>query len=349
MLKIGVTGTFCAGKDTLANYLVKKGFEHISLSDIIREEARKKNIELTRENLRTFGNKLREELGNGILAEKAIEKVTENKRYVITSIRNPLEVKKLNSSKNFVLINVDAPIEERFRRLVARENARKEDKENLTFENFVESEEKEMISESNSGQKISNCIKMSKLTILNDLDFDSFYRKIDEALPKIEEISSFTRPSWDEYFIELAGVIGKRGTCDRGRAGCILVKDKRVMSTGYAGAPPKLAHCDEIGHWFKKTIHEDGTITQHCIRTVHAEANAIAQAAKYGINIEGATLYCKMEPCLDCTKLLISSGIKKIVCEKRYHAARESREMLNEAEVKIEVINDSVEEYAEQK
>jgi len=349
MVKIGVTGTFCAGKDTFADYLVKIGFEHISLSDIIREEAKKDNLEITRENLRFLGNKLREEQGNAVLAERAIINMKDNNNYVITSIRNPLEVKKLYSSKNFILVNVDAPIEERFRRLVAREDIRKEDGDNLTFDKFVESEKKEMVSDNKNGQNILNCIDMARLTLLNDSDFDSFYKKIDQTLLKIEEILSFSRPSWDEYFLELSRVIGKRGTCDRGRAGCVIVKDKRVIATGYVGAPPRMAHCDEVGHWFKKTIHEDGTITQHCIRTVHSEANAVAQAAKYGINMDGATLYCKMEPCLDCTKLLISSGIKKIVCENKYHAATESREMLIESGILLEVVNNKLEEYPGQK
>jgi dCMP deaminase len=78
---------------------------------------------------------------------------------------------------------------------------------------------------------------------------------------------------------------------------------------------------------------------------VHAEANAIAQAAKYGIGIDGATLYCKMEPCLDCTKLLISAGIKRVVCEMHYQAAKEAREMLDEAGVAVEFLNEEVEFY----
>src|SRR3989344_698013 len=231
MLKIGVTGTFCAGKDTLANYLVKLGFEHISLSDIIREEVKKRNLELIRENLRDVGNKLREEHGSAILAERAIERMNKDKKYVVTSIRNPLEIKKLYSSKEFILISVDAPIEERFRRLVAREEVRREDENNLTFENFVDSEKKDMISDNKSGQNILSCIEMARLVILNDSDFDSFYKKIDESLLNAKEMLSFSRPSWDEYFLELANVIGKRGTCDRGRSGCVIVKDKRVIAT----------------------------------------------------------------------------------------------------------------------
>jgi len=348
MIKIGVTGTYCSGKDSFADYLLGKGFEHLSLSDILRDEMRSRGIKINRENLIKTGNELREKEGSDFLAKRAIEKMASGKHYIITSIRNPLEIKQLASSKNFVLVNIDSPIEERFKRLVAREDIRKEDKENLTFEKFKASEKKEMESSVESSQQIKNCIDMAKLTIMNDSNLEDFYRKIDEALPKIKEIASLVRPSWDEYFMEMAKVVGKRGTCDRGRSGSVIVKDKRVMTSGYVGSPPKLAHCDDVGHWFKKTIHEDGNITQHCIRTVHAEANAIAQAAKNGINIDGATLYCKMEPCLDCTKLLISAGIKRIVSEKRYHGAQESREILEEAGVKVEVLNAEFEEYVAQ-
>ncbi len=347
MVKIGVTGLFCAGKDTFANYLIeKKGFEHISLSDIIREEADIRGIESTRDNLFTLGNELREKQGPNVLAKIAVQRMNPTKNYVITSIRNPLEVKYLASSKNFVLVNIESPLEVRFRRLIARGRG---EKDANTLEEFKANEERELTSSNNNAQKILDCIEMSRLTLQNHRGIEEFYKNIEESFQKIEEMASFTRPEWDEYFMELARAVGRRGTCERGRAGCLIVKDKRIMTTGYAGAPPGLAHCDEVGHWFKRTIHEDGNITQHCIRTVHAEANAIAQAAKHGINIDKTTLYCKMEPCLDCTKLLISSGIKRIVCEKKYHASKESREMLEETGVRVEVLNDELEKYDGQK
>lgn len=342
-MKIGVTGTFCAGKDTFAEYLIQQGYEHISLSDMIREECSSRGFAITRDNLQRIGNEMRGKEGAGILAKKAIAKMNPSKNYVITSIRNPLEVKELAKSKNFTLVKIDAPIELRFKRILER--GRKEN-DPSTLEEFQESERREMESADENSQKIKDCMDMALFTIINDsLTKDEFYSKIKDSLPAIEAAAAYTRPTWDEYFIELMKVIGTRGTCNRGRSGCVIVKDKRVVATGYVGAPAGLAHCDEVGHWFKKTIHEDGNITQHCIRTVHAEANAIAQAAKYGINIDGATLYCKMEPCLDCTKLLISAGIKRVVCDKRYQAAKESREMLEEAGIKLDVIHDELESY----
>lgn len=102
---------------------------------------------------------------------------------------------------------------------------------------------------------------------------------------------SYVRPSWDEYFMEIASTVAKRATCDRGRSGCIIVKNRQILVTGYVGSPRGLPHCDDVGHLFKKTIHEDGSVTNHCVRTVHAEQNAITQAARLGIALEGGTLY----------------------------------------------------------
>ncbi|MDR0540365.1 MAG: cell division protein DedD, partial [Spirochaetaceae bacterium] len=104
--------------------------------------------------------------------------------------------------------------------------------------------------------------------------------------------TEYRRPSWDEYFMEVCDAISRRATCDRGRSGAVIAKNNQILVTGYVGAPAGLPHCDEAGHQLKKMIHEDGTVTTHCVRTVHAEQNAICQAAKRGIAIDGATLYC---------------------------------------------------------
>lgn len=164
----------------------------------------------------------------------------------------------------------------------------------------------------------------------------------------MEKIKGDGRPSWDEYFIGISREVAKRATCDRGRSGCVIVKDKRIISTGYVGAPSKLPHCDEAGHLLKRILNDDGSKSLHCVRTTHAEANAIAQAAKYGVSIDGATLYVKMEPCLDCAKLIINSGIKRVVCEKKYHGAQLTRDYFKQAGVKLDVLSDEVQEYPDQ-
>lgn len=158
----------------------------------------------------------------------------------------------------------------------------------------------------------------------------------------------YRRPSWDEYFMELTNAAAKRATCDRGRSGCVIVRNKHVLVTGYVGSPLGLSHCDDVGHLMKKVHHDDGRVTQHCVRTVHAEQNAICQAARLGIALENGTLYCKMTPCRTCAMLIINCGIKRVVCERKYHAGGESEEMFKQAGVILDFIYDEVEKYDNQ-
>jgi dCMP deaminase len=162
------------------------------------------------------------------------------------------------------------------------------------------------------------------------------------------EKSKYMRPSWDEYFMDLANTAARRATCDRGRSGCVIVRDKHVLVTGYVGSPKGMAHCDEVGHLFKKVYHEDGSVTQHCVRTVHAEQNAICQAARRGIALNDSTLYCKMTPCRTCAMLIINCGIVRVVCEKKYHAGAESEALFRDAGVKLDYFSEDVEKYENQ-
>jgi len=123
-------------------------------------------------------------------------------------------------------------------------------------------------------------------------------------------METLIRPSWDDYFMSLARVVATRATCNRLYAGAVLVKDHRIVSTGYNGAPPALGHCDEDGH-----LLEDG----HCVRTIHAEHNALLQAAIIGgASTKGATLYTLYSPCIHCAKYVAAAGIKRIVIGKMY-------------------------------
>jgi dCMP deaminase len=158
----------------------------------------------------------------------------------------------------------------------------------------------------------------------------------------------YHRPSWDEYFMEVCSSIAKRATCDRGRSGCVIAKDNQILVTGYVGSPAGLPHCDEAGHQMKKMLHEDGSISQHCVRTVHAEQNAICQAAKRGVSIAGATLYCRMTPCRTCAMMIINCGITRVVCERVYHSGRESEAMFAQAGVKIEYVKEEILSYENQ-
>lgn len=153
-----------------------------------------------------------------------------------------------------------------------------------------------------------------------------------------KKIIKYKRPSWDEYFIGMADYIGSRGTCDRGRAGAVVVKNKRILSTGYVGAAVGLPSCDEVGHELHTFINEDGTKSRHCIRTSHAEQNAINNAARIGVAIEGGTLYCKLMPCYKCGQSIINSGITRVVALKDYHGAKRTKEIFKQAKIKLEIL-----------
>jgi len=157
------------------------------------------------------------------------------------------------------------------------------------------------------------------------------------------------RPPWDGYFLEIANTVAKRATCDRGRSGCVIARDRRLLVAGYVGSPAGLAHCDDVGHQMRKVIHEDGTVTQHCVRTVHAEQNAICQAAKLGVALDGATLYCRMTPCRVCAMLIVNCGIVRVVCERKYHAGAESEAMFKEAGVTLDIKSEETQQYDGQK
>lgn len=156
------------------------------------------------------------------------------------------------------------------------------------------------------------------------------------------------RPTWDEYFLQMADLVGMRGTCDRGYVGCVITRDRRILATGYAGSPMGLPHCDEVGHEMHTVTNEDGTTSRHCIRTTHSETNAIANAARFGVAIDGGTIYVKMVPCYTCAKIIINAGIKRVVCVKDYHAADRTKDIFKQAQVELVIIKNEVENYKDQ-
>lgn len=162
---------------------------------------------------------------------------------------------------------------------------------------------------------------------------------------KPDGVSAYKRPNWDEYFFEIMRSIAKRGTCSRGRSGCVIAKDKQLISAGYVGSPIGEDHCDDVGHLYQKRYDANGNYSMHCVRTVHAEQNAICQAAKRGVSIEGSTLYCHMTPCPVCAKMIINCGIRKVVCLKRYHDGEEAERLFLRAGVALEHESEEEEEY----
>jgi dCMP deaminase len=144
------------------------------------------------------------------------------------------------------------------------------------------------------------------------------------------------RPSWDEYFLELAKLVAKRATCLRRSVGAVLVKDKRILATGYNGAPRGLAHCLDIGCIREKMKIPSGERHELC-RALHAEQNALIQASLYGISVKDATLYATNQPCIICAKMLINAGIKEIVILDGY-PDKMAMEFLKEGGIKVRTI-----------
>jgi dCMP deaminase len=139
------------------------------------------------------------------------------------------------------------------------------------------------------------------------------------------------RPSWDEYFMTIAGQVAERSTCLRRHTGALLVKEKRILATGYNGAPSGLAHCAEVGCLREKLGIPSGQKHELC-RAIHAEQNAVVQAAKHGTAIGGATAYCTHQPCVLCAKILINAGVTEILYRDPYPDTL-AEQMLSEAGV----------------
>ena len=141
------------------------------------------------------------------------------------------------------------------------------------------------------------------------------------------------RPSWDQYFMDITRLVANRSTCLRRQVGAILVKDRNILATGYNGVPSGISHCDALGCLRERLKVPSGERHELC-RGLHAEQNAIIQAARHGINIDGSALYCTTMPCIICTKMIINAGITTVIYAEGY-ADELAREMLTETAIKI--------------
>ena len=136
------------------------------------------------------------------------------------------------------------------------------------------------------------------------------------------------RPSWDNYFMNIANEVAKRSTCERAQVGAVIVKEKRILTTGYNGSPRGLPHCSEVGCLMDN---------EHCVRTLHAEQNAIIQAALHGVITERATIYVTHQPCFLCAKMIINAGLIRIVYDNEYPDDR-SRDLSEQAGVELTLL-----------
>lgn len=142
------------------------------------------------------------------------------------------------------------------------------------------------------------------------------------------------RPGWDEYFMGITEIVSSRSTCLRRKVGAIIVKEKRILTTGYNGPPQGVKHCDELGGCLREKLKVPSGERMELSRAVHAEQNAIIQAAKYGIDISGGTMYVTNHPCFICAKMIINAGIKRIIFKEGY-PDEFAKEILKEAGIEV--------------
>jgi dCMP deaminase len=308
---IGLTGKNGSGKTAVSEYLQSRSFEYYSLSDEIRHEIRRRGLEITREVLIDVGNELREKLGPGILAERILNKLENDRNYVIDSIRNPYEVDVLKRRSDFTLLALEADETIRF------ERSRKRGRENAarTLPQFVAEEARELDSSNPASQQLLATREKADMVVTNDGTLEQLHRRLDELLPPL--MSRFLRPSWDEYFMNIAKVVAMRGNCMKRKIAAIIVKDRQVVSTGYNGTPRGAKNCNEGGCPRCNGMAQSGTALDECL-CCHGEENAITQAAYHGTSLKGTTLYTTYAPCLLCTKMIINSGIAEVVYNQDY-------------------------------
>jgi dCMP deaminase len=323
---IGLTGKNGSGKTAVSEYLKSRSFSYYSLSDEIRAEIHKNGQEITRDLLIKTGNELRTRYGPGILAERALSVLDKDHNYVVDSIRSPYEVEVLKRRKDFTLLAVEADAHIRF------ERSRKRGRESAaqTPDQFLEEEARELSSSNPANQQLDATLRAADITVTNNGSLEDLHRKLDELLPPL--MRNFQRPDWDEYFMSIAKVVAMRSNCIKRKIAAIIVKDRRVVSTGYNGTPRGAKNCNEGGCPRCNSMAASGTALDECL-CCHGEENAITQAAYHGTALKGSTLYTTFAPCLLCTKMIINSGIMEVVYNQEYPLNERAMLLLEECGV----------------
>jgi len=325
---IGLTGTNAAGKTEVSNYLIRRGFEYHSLSDEVREEAKKRGGEIDRDLLIATGNDLRSRHGAGVLAERVLLRLGQDRNHVVDSIRNPVEVEVLRRRKDFVLLAF-------YQNLVLRSappNFRGRDGPPPTLEEFIREESRELESENPASQQLLATRRLADRVIQNDGSLQDLHDCLDELLPGL--MITFDRPDWDEYFLNIARVVATRSNCMKRKVAAIIVRDRRVIATGYNGTPRGARNCNEGGCPRCNSLAPSGTSLEECL-CCHGEENAITQAAYHGTSLKGATLYTTFAPCLLCTKMIINSGIIEVVFNQDYPLNERAMDLMRECNINL--------------
>ena len=325
---IGLTGRNASGKGEVAQYLKARGFIFYSLSDVLREELRKRRKPVTRNNLIVLGNKLRDTYGPSVLADKILERVEDDHHYVIDSFRNPEEVKAFRRTKDFRLISVESSPRVRFDRM----HLRNREQDARTFDEFIRQEKRELSSSDPTKQNLQATAALADHHVENNGTIEQLHAKLNKLFSDI--LMNAPRPGWDEYFMRIARVVASRSNCMKRKVAAVIVKDGRIISTGYNGTPRGILNCNEGGCPRCNAFSPSGQGLSECYCS-HAEENAIVQASYHGIGIKGSTLYTTYSPCLLCTKMIINSGIAEVVYNEAYPLGAEALKLLHQPHIKV--------------
>lgn len=328
---LGLTGVNAAGKGEVARILVEGGFEYFSLSDELRQEMQRQGVVESRQSLMAWGTKVRSEYGRDVLARRVALRFTQGLNQVVDSIRNPEEVRFLRTLDGFFLVRVEAPIEVRFQRTLAR--AREGD--TLDFEAFCRAEEQEMVSENPAAQRLLETFALADFVVVNDGTLEDLRHRVRSVFR--EAASRVPRPGWDDYFMRIAEVVASRSSCAKRRVAAVVVKDRRVVSTGYNGTPRGTRNCSDGGCERCLDLAPSGSNLHDCLCS-HAEENAIVQAAYHGVSLRGATLYTTFSPCVICAKMIINAGLNEVVYRTAYSLPEAAARLLDEAGVRVRQI-----------
>lgn len=321
---IGLTGKNASGKGVVAEYLQAKGFAYLSLSDFIREELVKQGHEVTRERLIEAGREFRAKFGCGYLAQQIRKRLAEDQNYVVDSFRHPDEVEEFRNREDFYLLALDADQETRYERIKAR--GRESDP--VEFEEFLVLEEQETSNPKAEGQQLAESARLADFTIENNGTQEEVCAQVSSWLQSL--MSRLSRPGWDEYFMQIAKVASLRSNCVKRKVAAVIVRDRRVISTGYNGTPRGTLNCFEGGCPRCNQLADSGTQLDACLCS-HGEENAITQAAYHGVSVKGGILYTTFSPCLTCTKMIINSGIQEVVYNVEYPMSDTSFRLLQDA------------------
>lgn len=307
---VGISGTVDSGKTEVAKYLMQQGFKLIGVQGDGLSTSPSEILELDIHKYNTF--------------DELLDDVTANWRsnYVYTPIEDMEILQKLQKRPFFLHVSIDAPVSLRYARSCIKRAGN-----DFTMEEFVERSDEQLFNAKNPLIHINN---LADVKIINTSEsLESLHVKLVELdLTNLERL----RPTWDAYFMRLADLAALRSNCMKRRVGCVIVRDNRVVATGYNGTPRHLTNCNEGGCSRCNQGQGSGASLSTCL-CLHAEENALLEAGRDRIDGEKSILYCNTCPCLTCSIKIVQSGIKQVVYAQSYSMDEHAHRVMKEAKI----------------